>query len=97
MEKWENAGYISVDAGLCWIGDPCYIVGDDASSKFNTWEEFLEKITDIDKEGHVELPHQNSQIPGLGVACTTGGDGCYPVYVQKRNGRVVAVKVVFED
>lgn len=25
--KWIKAGEISIDAGLCWIGDPCYIIG----------------------------------------------------------------------
>ncbi len=24
--KWEKIGQIGVDAGLCWIGDPCYIL-----------------------------------------------------------------------
>ena len=28
MEK--HLGHISVDAGLCWIGDPCYVLPSDA-------------------------------------------------------------------
>lgn len=24
--KWKRIGEIGVDAGLCWIGDPCYIM-----------------------------------------------------------------------
>ena len=25
-EEWEHIGEIGVDAGLCWLGDPCYIL-----------------------------------------------------------------------
>lgn len=24
--QWEQFGVIGIDAGLCWIGDPCYIL-----------------------------------------------------------------------
>lgn len=23
--EWEKVGAIGVDAGLCWLGDPCYV------------------------------------------------------------------------
>lgn len=23
--EWEKVGVMGVDAGLCWVGDPCYI------------------------------------------------------------------------
>ena len=27
-EDWKHIGDIGVDAGICWIGDPCYILAD---------------------------------------------------------------------
>lgn len=31
--EWEYAGGFGVDAGLCWIGDPCYILHKQANSE----------------------------------------------------------------
>lgn len=35
-----NLGVCYVDAGLIWIGDPCYIMGDEASSRVTDWSDF---------------------------------------------------------
>jgi hypothetical protein len=47
MTTWKQVGVISVDAGLCWIGDPCYCVTPDASSHpAKTWGEFCNLLRD---------------------------------------------------
>jgi len=88
--NWERVGSIGVDAGLCWVGDPCYCVTPDASSHpAETWDEFCAKLRKGEKEGVMEW--------ASGVSVSTGyGDGEYPVYVKRDSDRrVVEVKVVF--
>jgi len=67
---------MSVDAGLCWVGDPCYVLGDDASSRVHDWMDFCEKISDMKN-------HAAPLGEGVGFAIHTGyGDGSYPVYIE---------------
>ena len=90
-DKWEEVGTIGVDAGLCWIGDPCYVISPEASFAPKTWREFCDKI-DFKSYPTVEEPLGKD----VGFAVSTGyGDGCYPVYVKRVDGRIAAVKVVF--
>ena len=94
-KKWERIGEIGVDAGLCWLGDPCYILHTETSPKDigKDWSAFCDKVSDKDNEQfNFDLGHA-----GLGVAVSTGyGDGCYPVFVRRNNeGRIAEVKVVF--
>lgn len=84
------AGHVGVDAGLMWIGDPCYVMGDGASHRVSSWSEFCDKL-DF---------NQGFQSPlgdGAGVVTSTGwGDGYYPVYVTfGEEGRVAKVEVEF--
>lgn len=71
----EHVGNVFVDAGLIWVGDPCYVMGDDASSRVTDWMDFCGK-----------LPERNVNAPlgdGTGLAISSGfGDGSYPVYVE---------------
>ena len=95
--KWEQVGEIGVDAGLCWIGDPCYCVTPDADSHpAPTWGEFCDKLGALEKNGAAQWDFPLGHA-GLGVSVSTGyGDGCYPVYVRRaKDGRVAEVKVVF--
>ena len=86
----EQIGYMSVDAGLCWVGDPCYIMGSDASHGVGDWDAFCDSLTD---KGHSEPLGE-----GVGFAVTTGyGDGSYPVYIEKDNGRVKSITVDFME
>lgn len=94
---WEQVGKIGVDAGLCWIGDPCYCVTPDSDEHpAQTWDEFCDKLGDDHK--HKQWNYKRGHA-GLGVTVETGyGDGTYPVYVKKnRHGRVVEVKVCFDE
>src|SRR5438270_340558 len=49
--KSKYIGEIGVDAGLCWIGDPCYILHTDQPPKAigKSWDEFCDIVLDVDK------------------------------------------------
>ncbi len=99
-EEYEHIGHIGVDAGLCWVGDPCYILHtedeDNAKELGTTWGEFCDKLTEdgVYTKFNYPLGHE-----GLGIAISTGyGDGFYPVYIKKNpNGRVAEIRIVFID
>ena len=91
-------GEIGVDAGLCWIGDPCYILHTDTPPKAigKDWAEFCILLENSHyptaRQFDYDLGH-----PGLGVVVSTGyGDGTYPVFAEFNNeGRVASVTVEF--
>jgi len=72
-------GHMSVDAGLCWVGDPCYVLGDDASNRVHSWSEFCSSLYKGGGHEHYSAPLGD----GIGFAINTGfGDGSYPVYIE---------------
>ena len=77
----KQIGEIGVDAGLCWIGDPCYILHAEQMPKAigKDWAEFCSFIRDASsKPFDYDVAH-----PGLGVAVSTGfGDGVYRVFAE---------------
>ena len=92
---------VSVDSGMIWIGDPCYIMGDDASRRVNTWSKFCDTIRKIKQYAsngmsmHPELAEPLGE--GIGIAIDTGGDGGYsvtPTY-NEHTGKVVSITVEF--
>ena len=95
-----EAGVIGVDAGLCWIGDPCYILHKDDKDKKpksigENWMDFCNNLGEdypTVKQFHYDRGHE-----GLGMCVSTGyGDGVYPVFVTKNSeGRVVRVTIEF--
>lgn len=95
----RQIGEIGVDAGLCWIGDPCYILHADPAPKAigQDWGAFCDILHEGDlyptcKQFNYDLGH-----PGLGVVVSTGyGDGVYPVFAEFNDeGRVARVCVEF--
>jgi hypothetical protein len=74
-------GHVSVDAGMVWIGDPCYVLHTELPETLGrTWTEFCGNLNRIDTDGYQAFSH-NKDIDGLGiVANTKHGDGYYPVY-----------------
>ena len=105
--KWELAGYIGVDAGLCWIGDPCYLIQDDIHERVSfpiekreldikTWGEFCNRLHKGEKNGVMSWNYTAGH-EGLGVSIGHfGGDGTYPVYVKRApDGLILEAKVVF--
>lgn len=92
--QWKKIGEIDVDSGLCWIGDPCYVLH---SYKLNSigdnWHEFCEKINDDDR---VTAFSHNTGCDGAGLAVSSGyGDGTYPVYARFVGKRIAEVRVTF--
>lgn len=94
----QKIGEIGVDAGICWIGDPCYVFHkeDDLPKELGkSWEEFCDNIVKMGTHQQFNFDMGHS---GLGVLVHTGyGDGCYPVYANIRDGRVMSVTVEFFD
>ena len=97
--EWKKIGEIGVDAGLCWIGDPCYCVTPDADEHpAKSWSEFCDMLdgvkNPIAKQFHYKMGHS-----GLGVCVTSGhGDGVYDIFVRYTDeGSISEMKVVFID
>ena len=102
--EWETVGEIGVDAGLCWIGDPCYIIHPDSLPEDigKDWDEFCNRLFERESKvnhGGASQWNYDKGHSGLGVTVSTGyGDGMYPVQVRRNNeGRVAEVRVVFID
>lgn len=95
-------GTVGVDAGLIWIGDPCYIMHQNPPPKSigTSWSEFCDTIPQTPnptmKSYNFDLGHE-----GLGVCVSSGlGDGSYPVEVELVNVpgwglRIKSAKVKF--
>ena len=101
---WTKIGTIGVDAGLCWVGDPCYIMhcsGDFPKSLGKNWNEFCDTLGD-DNGNHLNHKSYNFDLghEGLGCVVSTGwGDGSYPVEIRldEETGRVAELRVRFID
>ena len=86
-----------MDAGLCWIGDPCYVLHREAGKEppeiGKSWDEFCERL---DQEQNATQFGEGGF--GLGLAVSTGyGDGEYSVYARESDGRTAEVRIVFID
>lgn len=93
LTNWKKIGYIGVDAGLCWVGDPCYILHKEKLPETlgKDWSDFCTKLGDDVTKFNYELGHE-----GLGVCVSTGyGDGLYPVYANIEKGLVRGIWVDF--
>ena len=97
----KKIGYISVDAGVCWIGDPCYILDGKPPKPLDDWSSFCESLGGEHPTMH-SFNHRNG-TEGLGVCVSTGiGDGVYPVFatvkeVEGWGERVTSVTINFMD
>jgi len=101
-EETKLVGHIGVDAGLCWIGDPCYLESrDDQKSPFDDWSKFCDSL----KGSYPTMKSFNYPMghEGLGVCVSTGfGDGTYPVHAVVEDigdwgKRVKSVTITFID
>lgn len=100
MKKWERVGVVGVDAGLCWIGDPGYVVTPDADEHpAKTWNEFVTDLQNNQSYLQTGVRQYNYKMghPGLGVCIGGfGGDGTFNVFVRRDDdGRIAEAKVVF--
>ena len=92
-----RVGFIGVDAGLCWVGDPCYVLGKDAGHGVKTWKEFCDKHDKAVKKSEFGWKACEPLGDGIGFAISTGiGDGEYPVYIETdRDGIVKKIIIDF--
>jgi len=93
----ELAGYIGVDAGIIWVGDPCYLKGElGGKDDQDAWQRFCDRgFADAeargDKYGPAEPIGQD-----MGFWIPSGyGDGRYPVMVEYEHGRPKRVTIEF--
>lgn len=92
--KQLKIGDVGVDAGMLYIGDPCYIkepIGTD-----DTWTKWLRALYHSSQDGSNAAFWQIDDITAV-VTSTGWGDGIYPVYAEIRDGRVMSVTVKFEE
>jgi len=97
--KTVLVGEVSVDAGLIWIGDPCYVLHKNDNNRYEsigtTWEDFC-KILDVKDENNETNDGKIYNFDGLGVCISSGyGDGSYPVYAKLHNDRVKEIRIKF--
>lgn len=94
MSDTVNLGFVDVDSGTIFIGDPCYTATDDASHRIKTWSEWCEKTRGM-FDSH--FPVSEIGKPGLGLTIgTLHGDGSYPVTGILKNGRIAKVVIDFD-
>ena len=93
-DGWKLVGHLGIDAGICWIGDPCYILHTKElpGSVGKNWGDFCEIIN----AGEITSFGYDSGEEGLGICVSTGwGDGYYPVYARLEQGRVMQIYIDF--
>lgn len=99
--RWRKIGTVGVDAGMVWIGDPCYVIHQSSQQLAQggmgaDWDGFLTLLYDGKNDGS-EFDRTGSKEMPLGVAVHSGyGDGAYDVFAKvDASGLVREVKVVF--
>lgn len=90
-DKWELAGFITVDSGMVQVGDPCYDY--DPKDK-RCWTHFCSKI----KGPVTALAHKTGRHGKAVVVSNFGGDGTYPVYIKRgTESEIAQMKVDFTE
>ena len=100
--KWHKVGSVGVDAGLIWIGDPCYVLHKENLPKElgTSWGDFCTILQEKEKTDTDQVAKNNAYaFSNLGIAISSGyGDGIYDVFIKLNNGnRVAEAKIVFID
>lgn len=92
-------GYASVDAGIIWIGDPCYVMGADASHGVKDWNEYCEKSFAGPDAVNPDCRNNVCEPLGKDIGFEIGGfggDGSWPVIVTTgSDGLVVKAEILF--
>lgn len=81
----QLVGHVSVDAGCVMVGDPCYTLPDEGSSRTDDvrdWRKFCDRMFD-EKNKLAEGVVAPFDWREAGLVVDSGyGDGTYPVYVD---------------
>jgi len=104
LTNLECIGHFGVDAGICWIGDPCYILhregGREPKAIGKDWHDFCNILYRQEGSGQKDWWSFNYDMghEGLGICVNTcWGDGSYPVFIQRNSdGRISKVIIDFE-
>lgn len=90
--KKEIIGYVSVDAGILYVGDPCYQSSD---SDFADWNKFCDKMFAAQEYKQDGIFKLNDEHEGRGIVVSTVyGDGIYPVYATRnKEGRIKRISI----
>lgn len=83
---FREVGSVDVDAGLIWVGAPCYVIRDSdetrPSSLGKDWFGFCDNLFKGRVDGVTNFEHDGG-FGGMGLAISTQfGDFTYPVYVE---------------
>jgi hypothetical protein len=105
--KWEIAGEVAVDAGMLWIGDPCYVFFRPAPADFGAnWKGFVQRVFERERNGSMGVaqfrrhPREEGYVAdwdALGCTVATGfGDGVYTLEVRRHEtGRIAELRIKF--
>ena len=97
-KAWTTVGAVGVDAGLIWLGDPCYILHQDKNPQAigKDWNDFCNILQKNEVSGFTTFAFDRGHN-GLGVTVQSGhGDGYYPVKVKRdENGTIMQVMIDF--
>lgn len=91
-------GFVSVDSGVVFIGDPSHTITGDAPHHIPTWEEWCGKtVGDLFRSDRDGPGVAEPAGPGLGMSFRTAwGDGSYPVFAEVAGGRILRVTIDFD-
>jgi len=90
----EEIGQISSDSGLCWIGDPAYVMHKKELPKNlgKNWQGFVDKVGPVVSKFQFDNGNK-----GLGITVTTDGDGSFPVYAKTEDDKVKSIMIIFDN
>jgi hypothetical protein len=92
--KKEQIGFITVDAGLVQVGDPCYT--SDGMNHAEDWSKFCDKLFKDQKDGVYLVKHEAGANGKAIIVSTAYGDGLYPVYIKRnKEGSILQLIVDF--
>jgi len=96
---WVEVGTVGVDAGMLYLGDPCYLDKTELG-KGGDFDAFLKSIAGpdgyLESVATVEGAYAGGHTIKAGMVTTTGyGDGEYPVSVRFKDRRIASVRVDF--
>jgi hypothetical protein len=87
FDEWVLVAHIDVDAGVVWIGDPCYSLTHESEYTPKTWFEFCDDTfndaSTIAESVNAPLKKGGEYNESLGIEVRAGPVvGTYPVYVK---------------